>query len=48
VWVHFFYAVFQQKFVPGMAAMEMACKTAIFRVRLPFCIRILQEHKEKD
>ena len=46
--MHFIYAVFQQKFVPGMAAMEMACKTAIFRVHLLFCIKILQEHKEKD
>ena len=47
-WGHFIYAVFQRKFVPGIAAKEYNRNRSFFRVHLPFCIRILQEHKEKD
>jgi len=46
--VHFLLADFEQISVSKMAATEAACKTAKIRVLLPFCIRILQEHKEKD
>jgi len=44
----FFYAVFQQKSVSGMAAKETCQNHSYFRVHLPFYIRILQEYKEKD
>ena len=47
-WVHFLYAVFQMFFIPVMAAKELCWNNSYSRVHLPFCIRILQEHKEKD
>ena len=47
-WVHFIYAVFQQKFLPGLAAKETCQNHSYSRVHLPFWIRILQEQKEKD
>ena len=47
-WGHFIYAVFQRKFVPGMAAKETCQNHSFSRVHLPFHIRFLQEHKEKD
>lgn len=47
-WVHFIYAFFQRKYVPGMAAKEACRNHSYSRVHFPFCIRILQEHKEKD
>ena len=48
VWVHSIYTVFQRKFIPGMAAKEICRNHSYSRVHLPFCIRILQEYKEKD
>ena len=47
-WVHFLYAVFQMIFIPVMAAKELCWKNSYSRVHLPFSIRNLQEHKEKD
>ena len=47
-WVHFLYAVFSRILGPGMAAKETCQNHSYSRVHLPFCIRFLQEHKEKD
>jgi len=47
-WVHFLQVVFRQIFALGVAAKEEGKKYSNFRVYLPSCIRILQEHKEKD
>ena len=47
-WVHFLYAVFQMIFIPVMAAEELCWNNSYSRVHLPFRIRNLQEHKEKD
>lgn len=47
-WVHFLYSVFMDIVTPGMAAKEARLYYSYFRVHLPFLIRNLQEHKEKD
>jgi len=47
-WVHFLYVIFQLDFIPGTVAKEVLLHYSYSRVHLPFCIRILQEHKEKD
>ena len=47
-WVHFLHSIFQCEFVPGVAEKETCRNHSYSRVHLPFCIRNLQEHKEKD
>ena len=47
-WVHPSYMVFQQDSTAKMKMMGQGCKTANFRLHMPFCIRILQEQKGKD
>ena len=47
-WVHFLHSIFQCEFVPGVAEKETCRNHSYSRVHLPFCIRILQEYKEKD
>jgi len=44
----FFYTLFPLIFVTKAAATVRKGKTAYSWVHLPFDIRILQEHKEKD
>ena len=47
-WVHPSYTVFQWDSGEKKKMTEQSCKTANFRLHLPFCIRILQEQKGKD
>ena len=41
-------AVFREIIATAMAAKEEGRNNSYSRVHLPFCIRILQEYKEKD